>query len=204
MPIPQPRPREPRSYQSEGVQGMVNEISSNSWDSIHQQASSQLRVQKSAARAAMTPAGTRTVRQKSRVAFSLQAQDDQPGARRKPVLIQDAPEAPKRQRRPLTKLERRVVAACLSVSVTLVVCAAFVAIQTHQQASLSAGVVQQPDQTRDWFMEVEPESAPAQPASAKHRESWSGAGDRAAADPAEQIIPDPEVLVETLVRALLL
>ena len=46
MPVPQPKPREPRSYEREAA-GMLNEISSNTWDSTHKDEANQLRVKKS-------------------------------------------------------------------------------------------------------------------------------------------------------------
>jgi predicted component of type VI protein secretion system len=75
MPVPKPRPREPRSYERD-VAGMVNEISSNEWDSAHNDESSQVRVRKSAAQKVAPAAGPRqVVRPKSRVSFDLQADE---------------------------------------------------------------------------------------------------------------------------------
>ena len=194
MPVPQPRPRDPRSYEREGVR-MVNEISSNAWDSEHQQVATQLRVQQSSARTAS--AQRSAVKPKARVAFYLQANED--------AAAELAESASARQ---LSPSERRVVVACLSMAVTLIGCAIWIAWQPRiptaaamtpvqaPQAQMQApqamiqGVVAAPAQTasetaepliaEDEIQEVEPQQRP------EARE-----------------LPETRVMVEAVIRALI-
>jgi hypothetical protein len=71
MPVPQPRPLDPSSYQNDDIYGMINEIASSSFDSTHAQNSKPVRMQ----RAAPVPGVTQAEKPRSqpRVSFELQA-----------------------------------------------------------------------------------------------------------------------------------
>ena len=77
MPVPQPRPSDPMSFQKDDIYGMINEIASSSWDSIQAQASQPTRMQRAMPTPAMTQANRGSVRPKPRVAFCLQAQHEE-------------------------------------------------------------------------------------------------------------------------------
>jgi pSer/pThr/pTyr-binding forkhead associated (FHA) protein len=77
MPMPQPRPSDPMSFQKDDVYGMINEIASSSWDSIQAQASQPTRMQRAQPVPAPTTAvSQKAVRPKPRVSFALQADHD--------------------------------------------------------------------------------------------------------------------------------
>jgi len=235
MPVPQPKPREPRSYEREAA-GMLNEISSNTWDSTHKDEANQLRVKKSAARTVAASTGARqVVRPKSRVSFDLQAEETKVVPKEK--VAEDSSNAsgkkpsdrsrsngkwtielpkpnfsrlkPNFKFRPLSKMERRVVAACLSVAITFVVCAAWVAMQSGPPSALSAGVVAAPVIASEGAMALslpvadaapEPspvetvkadaaQPAPAQPAASSEPVIWSGAEEQFDGQDDEEMAP---------------
>jgi hypothetical protein len=74
FPYPQPRPSDPKAYAHEDLYGMIEQIASSSWDSIMEQNSSPVRMQ----RVAPTPMASKSpragIRPKARVAFCLQAE----------------------------------------------------------------------------------------------------------------------------------
>jgi pSer/pThr/pTyr-binding forkhead associated (FHA) protein len=82
MPVPQPRPSDPMSFQKDDIYGMINEIASSSWDSIQAQASQPIRMQRATPTPAMTQANRGAIRPKPRVSFALQADhgEDSAGA----------------------------------------------------------------------------------------------------------------------------
>ncbi|MEA2735415.1 MAG: hypothetical protein QOE14_1866, partial [Humisphaera sp.] len=71
MPVPQPRPTDPMSFEQDDIYGMINEIVSSSWDSVQAQASQPTRVQRAQPTPAVAPANP--IRPKPRVSFALQA-----------------------------------------------------------------------------------------------------------------------------------
>jgi len=184
MPVPQPRPRDPRSYEREGVR-MVNEISSSTWDAEHQQVATQLRVQKSTARTAS--ASRQAVRPKARVAFYLQAD-------------QETAEAPSATHgRQLTALERRVVIACLSMAVTLLACAVWIACQSRLASPVSASPVQAVAQLR-----AEPQPAQTASETAEPLIPDDQVEDvPPQSNPQPPKLPETSVIVEAVIRALI-
>src|SRR5439155_8163015 len=72
-PFPQPRPNDPSAYAREDVYGMINEIISSSWDSIMEQNSSPVRMQRVAPTPAVTKVARGDIKPKPRVSFCLQA-----------------------------------------------------------------------------------------------------------------------------------
>ena len=75
MPVPQPRPVDPRSFEKDDIYGMINEIASNSWDSIQAQASQPTRMQRATPTPAVTTAADRApARPAPCVSFALQAE----------------------------------------------------------------------------------------------------------------------------------
>ena len=90
MPVPQPRPSDPMSFQKEDIYGMINEIASSSWDSIQAQASQPTRMQRATPVPGVTQAsrtGAAAARPKPRVAFCLQAEHDKDGATTSPAVM---------------------------------------------------------------------------------------------------------------------
>jgi len=73
MPVPQPRPSDPRAFEKDDIYGMINEIVSSSWDSVQAQASQPTRMQRATPVPGVTTAASGPVRPKPRVSFSLQA-----------------------------------------------------------------------------------------------------------------------------------
>jgi pSer/pThr/pTyr-binding forkhead associated (FHA) protein len=73
MPVPQPRPSDPKSFENDDVYGMINEIVSSSWDSVQAQASEPTRMQRATPVPGVTTAASGPVRPKPRVSFALQA-----------------------------------------------------------------------------------------------------------------------------------
>jgi pSer/pThr/pTyr-binding forkhead associated (FHA) protein len=110
MPVPQPRPSDPSSFEKDDVYGMINEIVSSSWDSIQAQASQPLRMQRAMPVPAMTNA-QRTARPKPRVSFCLQAEHNE--ATNVPAV---APPAP--AKRSLNRWRRPAMLVAVSVAVT--------------------------------------------------------------------------------------
>ena len=79
MPVPQPRPSDPKSFANDDVYGMINEIVSSSWDSVQAQASEPTRMQRAAPVPGVTTAASGPVRPKPRVSFALQADNKHDG-----------------------------------------------------------------------------------------------------------------------------
>jgi len=77
MPVPQPRPSDPKSFENDDIYGMINEIVSSSWDSVQAQASQPTRMQRATPVPGVTTAASGPVRPKPRVSFSLQADNKQ-------------------------------------------------------------------------------------------------------------------------------
>jgi FHA domain len=73
MPVPQPRPSDPKSFENDDIYGMINEIVSSSWDSVQAQASQPTRMQRATPVPGVTTAASAPVRPKPRVSFALQA-----------------------------------------------------------------------------------------------------------------------------------
>jgi len=73
MPIPQPRPSDPRAFEKDDIYGMINEIVSSSWDSVQAQASQPTRMQRATPVPGVTTAASAPQRPKPRVSFALQA-----------------------------------------------------------------------------------------------------------------------------------
>jgi predicted component of type VI protein secretion system len=186
MPVPQPRPRDSRSYEREGVR-MVNDISSNAWDAQHQQVATQLRVHQSTAR---TASGKRVaVKPKSRVAFYLQADEEATGEESSVG-------------RQLSAAERRVVVACLSMAVTLIGCAIWIAWQSRIPAAAAMTPVQAPSTQAVKRVEA----APAQTAS-ETAEPFIPDDEveevESIRNPEPQQLPETGVILEAVVRALI-
>ncbi|MEA2710826.1 MAG: hypothetical protein QOF78_3427 [Phycisphaerales bacterium] len=77
MPVPQPRPTDPMSFEQDDIYGMINEIVSSSWDSVQAQASQPTRMQRAQPTPAVAPANP--IRPKPRVSFALQAEHPEDG-----------------------------------------------------------------------------------------------------------------------------
>ena len=73
MPVPQPRPSDPKSFEKDDIYGMINEIVSSSWDSVQAQASQPTRMQRATPVPGVTTAASAPQRPKPRVSFALQA-----------------------------------------------------------------------------------------------------------------------------------
>ena len=80
MPVPQPRPSDPKSFENDDVYGMINEIVSSSWDSVQAQASQPTRMQRATPVPGVTTAVGGPARPKPRVSFALQADNKQDSA----------------------------------------------------------------------------------------------------------------------------
>ena len=79
MPVPQPRPSDPKSFEKDDIYGMINEIVSSSWDSVQAQASEPTRMQRATPVPGVTTAASGPVRPKPRVSFALQADNTHDG-----------------------------------------------------------------------------------------------------------------------------
>ena len=73
MPVPQPRPSDPKAFEKDDIYGMINEIVSSSWDSVQAQASEPTRMQRATPVPGVTTAASAPTRPKPRVSFELQA-----------------------------------------------------------------------------------------------------------------------------------
>lgn len=132
LPVPQPRPPEPRSYDQDDVYGMLNELVSSSWDSIYQQASRPIRGE--------APKVQVMVRPREKVSISLQAKEEAPRAEsRRGAWL--------RNRFQLNRGERRALGALLSLASFLLIASACllitgdgpsrtIAAESHQGAPL--------------------------------------------------------------------
>ncbi|HEX8521591.1 MAG TPA: FHA domain-containing protein [Tepidisphaeraceae bacterium] len=133
MPIPQPRPREPRGYDNDDVHGLVAEIASSAWNNAQQQVARPSRMQNSAKQARI---GREAVRLKSRVSFDLQA--DRSYDDLAPVVTADGEH---RRFRKLTSKEKRLATMLLSVAAAFVIAAGWLAFESNFPRSIAASEV---------------------------------------------------------------
>jgi pSer/pThr/pTyr-binding forkhead associated (FHA) protein len=194
MPIPQPRPLEPAGYESDGVHGLLNEIASSAWNSIHEKTASTLRSQNSAGQARIM--GKPKARAKSRVSFALQAH--QPKDRIHAAKTGDDSDP---VRRKLSRGERRVAAVLLSLAAALVVSAAWLAVESNFPGKISAGEIAKntthaPVPTESAEVATHTESLKDAPA---EEILWKGAESGQASDaPAQPQLPDPKIVARAL------
>jgi hypothetical protein len=86
MPVPQPRPSDPKAFASDDIYGMINEIVSSSWDSVQAQASQPTRMQRATPVPGVTTAASAPSRPKPRVSFALQADNKHDNVNGEPAL----------------------------------------------------------------------------------------------------------------------
>jgi len=135
MPIPQPRPLEPAGYECDDVYDMLHGMASSAWDSIHETEAPPMRKQKVATQATVE---TKPIRRKSRVSFALQAHERAELIAPQPTgVITRAAD----RWRALTSPERRAVAVMLSVSVTLIAIAGFLAVESRTPQITQASAI---------------------------------------------------------------
>ena len=89
MPVPQPRPSDPKAFEKDDIYGMINEIVSSSWDSVQAQASQPTRMQRATPVPGVTTAASSPSRPKARVSFELQADNKHDSVNGQPALAAD-------------------------------------------------------------------------------------------------------------------
>ncbi len=199
MPIPQPRPLEPAGYESDGVHGLLNEIASSAWNSIHEKTTPTLRTKNSAGQARIL--GKSSARAKSRVSFSLQAHQAEDRAN-----AANSGRVPVQASRKLSRGERRMAAVLLSIAVALVVSAAWLAVESNFPGKISAGelarnVSHEPVAVESAEVATHVERVADAPA---EQTIWKGADSaksEAAEPPAE--LPDAKIVIRALLYTML-